>query len=76
MRVDGTVVSAPQCGWITDLVARHIELAGDPDKQLVVWMQEGAPLGLNRPITDGKIFPRVEPQNIDKEYMDGHFHQE
>ena len=70
LNADSTVRGAAHCGWVTDLVACHIEMADDPDKQLIEWMVHGAPLGLNRPILDGGIFPRVEPKNADRNYLD------
>jgi len=44
--------------WRFELVRALQEQTGDPDRALPAWLQEGAPMGIRRPLQDGGgIFP-------------------
>ena len=45
--------------WRAELVGTILHRSGDSDAPLWNWLQQGAPMGLSRPITPGGLFPRV-----------------
>ena len=46
-------------------------LSGDPDEHLAIWLREGAPLGINRPVLSAGIFPSVPNEPVSSEYVAG-----
>ena len=38
---------------------KAVELADDPDKEAASWPRIGTPLGIEEPLTDGGVFPRL-----------------
>jgi hypothetical protein len=48
--------------WHASLLAAVSVAAEDPDKPLLEWLREGAPMGISRPIAPGGLFPPRAPE--------------
>ena len=46
--------------WQADIVARHVEVSGDPDRVLGRWLSEGTPVGVAQAIEPSGVFPQAE----------------
>ena len=47
-----------------DLASAINDLSGDPDREVVSWMDLGAPLGITEPIVSCGVFPAIEPKEV------------
>ena len=51
--------------WDADLAARLSSVSEDPDKVLIGWLAEGAPVGVAQEVACGGVFPRAPCQAVD-----------
>ena len=67
--LSGRVINEWSPGLCTQVFSTYIELSGDPDDCLPDWLDDGAPLGINREVSRRGIFPPVPDQPVDSGYL-------
>ena len=67
--LSGRVINEWSPGLCTQVFSTYIELSGDPDDCLPDWLNDGAPLGINREVSRRGIFPPVPDQPVDSGYL-------
>ena len=67
--LSGRVVNGWSPGLCSLAFSTCFGLSGDPDDCLPDWLNEGAPLGINREVSRRGIFPPVPDQPVDSGYL-------
>eukprot|EP00971_Amphidinium_carterae_P168419 3336936-Amphidinium_carterae.3 len=63
-QTSASLTSSPGIGTSIDveLLSSWISAARDPDSEVITWLLEGLPLGIEVPMNANGIFPAVSPQ--------------
>ena len=65
----GNAMNEGPPGICPQVISTYLEMSGDPDICLPAWLVEGAPLGINRPISRTGVFPPVPDRSVDAGYL-------
>ena len=67
----GSVMNDWSPGLCSQVFSTYLELSGDPDDCLPIWLRDGAPLGINRAVSHRGVFPPVPDRITDPGYLSG-----
>ena len=69
LNVSGSSVCerGPHSSWRSQLVRAFVDEARDPEIHLATWLQEGAPIGVARPVPAAGIFPKTSAKAVSNE---------
>ena len=56
--------SVTDSGLQREVFEQLMKDAGDPDEEVPKWLQDHTPLGIDRIIVPGNVFPIIEPKSV------------